>query len=154
MWRLKEVPLSVRKARVQGSWGNWYTSLDFQKGKRGLCRRRNWVSCRRGRRRLPYTPGFFYHSRLPGARLPAVTRNSLTLHPEARLARGSGDGGVQTLFNAVCKAAFTLRAPRPAGDSKGSATARRSGASTARARFPIADSDPNHPSLPPLGQER
>lgn len=91
----------------------------------------------------------FYHSRLPGARLPAVNRNSLTLHPEARRARGSGDGGVQTLFNAVCKAAFTLGAPRPAGDSKSSATARRSRAATTRARFSIADSDPNHPSLPP-----
>lgn len=53
-------------------------------------------------------PGF-YHSRLPGARLRAVTRNSLTLHAKARLVRGSGDGGVRTLFSAVRKAALALR---------------------------------------------
>lgn len=97
-------------------------------------------------------PGF-YHSRLPGARLRAVTRNSLTLHPKARLVRGSGDGGVWTLFSAVRKAALALRAPRPAGDSLGSTTARCSGASTARARFSVADSDPNLPS-PPHSDER
>lgn len=51
-----KAPLSVQKARVWGRWGNCYTSLDFQEEKRGVCRGRNWVVCRCGRRRLPHPP--------------------------------------------------------------------------------------------------
>lgn len=73
--------------------------------------------------------------------------------PKARLARCRGAGRAWTLLNAVGKAAFTLRAPRPAWDSVGSTTARRSAAFSARARLSTADSDPNHP-FPPLSDNR
>ena len=53
-----------------------------------------------------HTPPDHRRSHLPGARLQAVTRNSLTLHPRPDSQGVGGVGGAWTLFNAVCKAAF------------------------------------------------
>ena len=89
-----------------GRWGNRYTVPDFQKGKRGVCKGRNWVVCRWGRRRLPHTPG---SSSLPppGGSPSGCYQKLADSSPKARLAGGwGGVGGAWTLFNAVCKAAF------------------------------------------------
>lgn len=95
-----------------GSWGNCYVSR-FSKKVKGCIQRRKGVFCRWRRRcRLPpSSPPRNCHSRPPGVRLPEVTGSSLTLH----LALLGSRCGARTLLNAVCRAAFAMRSPRPPG---------------------------------------
>lgn len=83
------------------TWGNWYTSLDFQKrvkdvSKEGLKGFHDAEGAA-----VSYTTPRNYRSRLPGVCLLDVTRNSLTLH----LARLSNRWEAWTLLNADCSAA-------------------------------------------------
>lgn len=84
------------------SWGNWYTSLDFQKREKDVSKGGLTGFHDAGGAAVSYTAPRNYRSRLPGVRLRDVTRNSLTFH----LARLSNRWEAWTLLNADCSAAL------------------------------------------------
>lgn len=83
-------PVKRPKSKSAGKLGELvYFSRFLKKGKRVHAGGETGFSAAGGAAASHTLPDF-YHSRLPGARLRAVTRNSLTLHSKARLAGGSG----------------------------------------------------------------